>query len=183
VVEIGWGAASAEGVDDGWLRLWLDGELVYEHVEVSNYGLALERVELGAVHAPLPGASGVYCLDEFASARGGYIGVGDGPVACGEGEAAGDEDAQRAGWLPRVWTGTLDALRRLGAEIAGLLAASEAWLFATPQPALGRAGRGGAVVAPVPGRGGHHHHQLQLRPAPPAGGRRLFKRRKPHLHL
>jgi YD repeat-containing protein len=136
VVEIGWGAASAEGVDDGWLRLWLDGELVYEHVEVSNYGLALERVELGAVHAPLPGASGVYCLDEFASARGGYIGVGDGPVACGEGEAAGDEDAQRAGWLPRVWTGTLDALRRLGAEIAGLLAASEAWLFATPQPAL-----------------------------------------------
>jgi hypothetical protein len=39
-------AATTEGSDDGWLRLWLDGELVLEHVEVSNYGLGLERVEM-----------------------------------------------------------------------------------------------------------------------------------------
>jgi RHS repeat-associated protein len=155
VVEIGWGAASDEGVDGGWLRLWLDGELVYEHVEVSNYGLALERVVLGSVHAPLPGASGVYCLDEFASARGGYIGVGDGPAGCGEGEAAGWRD-EHSSWRSAIlgspgslertplagidlaawWQSLLEALRRLGDGIAGLLTASEAWLFATPQPAL-----------------------------------------------
>ncbi len=86
-VEIGWGAASAPGVADGWLRLWLDGELVYEHTLVANYGLVLDQAEWGAVFAPLPGSSGTYCLDAFVSAESGYLGTGSGLTACGEANA------------------------------------------------------------------------------------------------
>lgn len=86
-IEIGWGAASAPGIADGWLRLWLDGELVYEHTLVANYGLVLDQAEWGAVFAPLPGSSGTYCLDAFVSAASGYLGTGSGLTACGEANA------------------------------------------------------------------------------------------------
>ncbi|MBE0411428.1 MAG: hypothetical protein IBX69_17025, partial [Anaerolineales bacterium] len=153
-IEIGWGAASEEQAEDGWLRFWLDGETVFEHTQLRNYGLALEQIELGSVHSPLPGASGVYCLDEFASTRGGYIGLGDAPVSCGE-EApeANGSGIQWISWLPkldfsgwqlvfverlnelRMWVST-NLLRPVGAWVSGLPAASNAWLFSSGQPAL-----------------------------------------------
>jgi hypothetical protein len=86
-VEIGWGMASAPGMADGWLRFWLDGEFVYEHTQVANYGMVIDRVEMGAVHAPLPGSLGTYCLDEFVSTAGAYIGTLISVNGCGQGGA------------------------------------------------------------------------------------------------
>jgi hypothetical protein len=84
-IEIGWGAASAPGLADGWLRLWVDDVLVYEHTQLANDGLVLDLAQLGAVHAPLPGALGTYCLDAFVSTTGPYIGTLAEVNACGAG--------------------------------------------------------------------------------------------------
>lgn len=101
-LEIGWGAASATGAADGWVQLWLDGVLVYEHTQLANAGLQIDTVRLGAVYAPLPGASGMYCLDAFASAISGYIGTLENVHGCGEG-GLGTPDGPLPMPSPRKW--------------------------------------------------------------------------------
>ncbi|NUM45739.1 MAG: hypothetical protein HUU38_13635 [Anaerolineales bacterium] len=100
-VEVHWGAASAPDAADGWVQLWLDGGLVYEHAQLANAGLQIDSIRLGAVYAPLPGATGVYCLDEFVSATGEYIGMLELVNGCGGG-GSGAPEARPAN-SPRKW--------------------------------------------------------------------------------
>ena len=90
-VEIEWGMASSPKVTDGWVRVWLDGEIVYEYLQLANFGQRINTVQLGAVFAPLPGASRTYCLDEFVSATGEYTGTLENVNICGEGGMVASE--------------------------------------------------------------------------------------------
>jgi hypothetical protein len=100
-IEVHWGAASAPEAADGWVQLWLDGTLVYEHTQLANAGIQMDTAKLGAVFAPLPGALGLYCLDEFVSASGEYIGMLELVNGCGGG-GSGAPEARPAN-SPRKW--------------------------------------------------------------------------------
>lgn len=81
-VEISWGAASESGVEDGWLRYWIDGELAFEDLAVNNGDQRVTAAELGVRNVPDITSQGVICFDEFASASEGYFGEVPGVHGC-----------------------------------------------------------------------------------------------------
>ncbi|MEM7049852.1 MAG: hypothetical protein AAF604_09335 [Acidobacteriota bacterium] len=63
-VDVRWQRAIETGSRDGWLRLWLDGELVGEIRALDNHAFGLEALRLGAL-ALRQGIAGTLVLDEF----------------------------------------------------------------------------------------------------------------------
>ncbi len=67
-VELQWRAAFSQSVANGYLRLWIDGELVAELGGLDNYGKVVESLRLGAMQA-LGMVRGSFYLDAFESWR------------------------------------------------------------------------------------------------------------------
>jgi hypothetical protein len=72
-IELDLGAASAAGVADGHLSLWIDGDLVATLSGLENSAARADFARLGALSVK-GGAAGVLRFDEFESRRTSYIG-------------------------------------------------------------------------------------------------------------
>ena len=73
-IEMEWWAASAAGVNDGGVTLWMDGVQSATLTGVDNDTRRIEYVRLGAVSGIDAGTLGTYYLDAFESRRQTYIG-------------------------------------------------------------------------------------------------------------
>ncbi|MCJ7513447.1 MAG: right-handed parallel beta-helix repeat-containing protein, partial [Anaerolineales bacterium] len=70
LLEVVWRAASGDVAPDGWLALWLDGDLVASSDGLDNDALRVDSVRLGAVAGIDSGTSGIYYFDSFGSTQG-----------------------------------------------------------------------------------------------------------------
>ncbi|MDA8015973.1 MAG: hypothetical protein MPN21_00895 [Thermoanaerobaculia bacterium] len=68
VVDLRWKAATEPGRRDGWLRFWLDGDLVGEATRLDNAQAVMESVRLGALNLP-DEAAGLLRFDEYEVLR------------------------------------------------------------------------------------------------------------------
>lgn len=68
VVELRWQAAVEPGSRDGWLRFWLDGQLVGEVMDLDNAQTVTDSIRLGTLGQPTE-ASGRLLLDEYEVLR------------------------------------------------------------------------------------------------------------------
>jgi PKD repeat protein/murein DD-endopeptidase MepM/ murein hydrolase activator NlpD len=73
-IEIDWQAATVAGANNGYISLWIDGELKYTSPAIDNDGRRVEDVQFGAVTGIDTGTRGTYYLDAFESRRQSYIG-------------------------------------------------------------------------------------------------------------
>jgi len=73
-LEIDWRAATAPGLTDGGLTLWIDGVQSANLTGIANNARRIESVRLGAVAGIDTGTRGTYYLDAFESRRQTYIG-------------------------------------------------------------------------------------------------------------
>lgn len=64
VVRIQIGRSDSPRIDNGWMRLWIDGEIAQELFDVPNDGLDLRTVHLGAKHFLTDMVSGSIRFDE-----------------------------------------------------------------------------------------------------------------------
>ena len=69
VIEVQWGAASAPGASDGYIKLWVNGGLAGKLSGLDNDQKSIGKVWFGLAGGPqgLPGVSGDYYLDDFSS--------------------------------------------------------------------------------------------------------------------
>jgi RHS repeat-associated protein len=82
-IEIEWKASTA-GESDGYLKLWLDDNLIGTVNNVNNDALRLGEIRMGVVSTPNVGTRGWYCFDSFASRNEGNLGKVEGAHGCGE---------------------------------------------------------------------------------------------------
>ena len=68
-LELDWAAASAPGVNDGGIRLFVDGQLRAQLTGVDNDTRRIESIRLGAVGGIDSGTRGTQFLDAFSSQR------------------------------------------------------------------------------------------------------------------
>jgi len=73
-IEFDWQGSSGEGMNDGWLTLWIDGVERSKLVGLDNDTRQIDRVRLGAVANIDSGTRGTYYFDGFQSTRASYIG-------------------------------------------------------------------------------------------------------------
>ena len=73
-IEIEWQASSTALASDGFLTLWIDGNMAgtLSGIDIDTH--ALDNVSLGAVNSLDAGTSGTMWFDEFESRRSSYIG-------------------------------------------------------------------------------------------------------------
>ena len=74
-LELDWQAASANGANDGYLTLYIDGVQQTSVVGIDNDTRRIERVALGAVTGIDATTHGTYFFDAFESRRTSYIGL------------------------------------------------------------------------------------------------------------
>jgi len=74
VIEVEWQAASAPGVNNGVLRLWLDGTQIVELTNIDNDTQRIDLAILGPYSGIDTGTRGTYFIDAFESRRSTYIG-------------------------------------------------------------------------------------------------------------
>lgn len=81
LLELDWGAATAPGQSNGFLKFWVDGVPMASLTQIDNDTHRIERVRLGAASGVDAGTRGVYYFDAFVSNRQSYIGpAADAPV-------------------------------------------------------------------------------------------------------
>ncbi len=80
-IELDWRAASAAGVKDGGLTLWIDGAQQADLTGVDNSSWRIDRIRMGAVAALDSGTRGTIYLDAFESRRLSYIGPSGDPIS------------------------------------------------------------------------------------------------------
>jgi RHS repeat-associated protein len=73
-IEIDWAAATAPGVNNGFLTLWIDNDLQQSLTGIDNDTKRMEQARLGAVSSIDATTSGTYYFDAFESRRQSYIG-------------------------------------------------------------------------------------------------------------
>ena len=73
-IELDWRAASAPGVGDGYLAMWIDGGGQITQGAVGNSGFRVDSAKLGALTGIDTGTRGTYYFDAFESRRQNYIG-------------------------------------------------------------------------------------------------------------
>jgi hypothetical protein len=73
-VELDWSAATAAGLNNGGLTLWIDGAQQASLSGIDNDTLRIDRVQLGAVAGIDNGTRGTTYFDAFVSRRQTYIG-------------------------------------------------------------------------------------------------------------
>jgi hypothetical protein len=77
-IEVDWSAATAIGANNGYLKLWVDGNPVQNLTGIDNDTLRTDRVRFGPTGGLDSGTNGIYFFDAFESRRQCYIGaVGD----------------------------------------------------------------------------------------------------------
>ncbi|HJR79911.1 MAG TPA: hypothetical protein VJ821_07555 [Anaerolineales bacterium] len=76
-IELDWKAASAAGVNNGGLTLWIDDTQQANLTGIDNDTRRIDRVRLGAVSGIDIGTRGTYYFDAFESRRQTYIGPAD----------------------------------------------------------------------------------------------------------
>jgi hypothetical protein len=74
VVELDWAKATAAGVNNGRLGLWVDGTARTGLTGLDNDASGINYARWGTVNGVDAGTSGTILLDDFASQRTGYIG-------------------------------------------------------------------------------------------------------------
>jgi hypothetical protein len=75
-IEINWRAASGAGNDDGWIRLYMDGDLMEGLSGLDNDTIFVENFKVGFT-SRLEGKSisGIFYVDDVATSTTGYIGL------------------------------------------------------------------------------------------------------------
>jgi hypothetical protein len=73
-IELDWRAATAAGVNNGGLTLWIDGTQQADLTGVDNDTHRIDRARLGALTGIDTGTRGTYFFDAFESRRQSYIG-------------------------------------------------------------------------------------------------------------
>lgn len=76
-IEVDWKAASAAGVNNGGLTLWIDDTQQASLTGIDNDTRRIDRLRLGAVAGIDTGTRGTYYFDAFESRRQTYIGPAD----------------------------------------------------------------------------------------------------------
>jgi hypothetical protein len=72
-IELDWQAATAEGADDGYLSLWIDGGFRSTLMGIDNDTRRIERGMLGAIAGVNSTTNGTLYFDAFESRRAEYI--------------------------------------------------------------------------------------------------------------
>jgi hypothetical protein len=73
-IELDWWAATASGLNNGGLTLWIDGTQQADLTGIDNDTRRMDRIWLGAAASIDAGTSGTYYFDAFESRRQTYIG-------------------------------------------------------------------------------------------------------------
>ncbi len=73
--EIDWQASSTPDANDGYLKLWIDGEDKANLSDLDIYTKRIDTIKLGALSISDPAISGNIFYDDFVSNRTGYIGL------------------------------------------------------------------------------------------------------------
>ncbi|MFZ2098779.1 MAG: hypothetical protein WAV05_19265, partial [Anaerolineales bacterium] len=81
-IEIEWKAASSMFINNGYLRLWVDGRLMGTRGGIDNDTLRVGQIKMGTVSTPNSGTRGSYCFDSFASRSNETLGLITGAHGC-----------------------------------------------------------------------------------------------------
>ena len=79
-IEVEWKAATADGANDGYAKLWVDGSLRQTSASLDNDTTVVRIAYLGAISGLDVGTSGTIFFDAFESRRSTYIGPAEAPT-------------------------------------------------------------------------------------------------------
>ena len=75
LIEVEWEAASGPGIDDGYLKLYIDGRLWRKALNLDNDTFVVDAARLGFTNSPKKfTVSGIFFIDDYLSSDSGYIG-------------------------------------------------------------------------------------------------------------